>query len=143
MIRAQGTAARPETAHVLRRPFILVIDDEHDLREVLSEILTSDGYLVIAAHHGADALAKIDAAGALPDLILVDLMMPVMDGAAFLGKLAERGGAQAKVPVIVLSAAVQASQYVPAGIEVFRKPIDLDALLERIGVVCGGLKATP
>ena len=142
MVGAHETERRLQTVLPPPRPFILVVDDEHDLREVLTEILSSDGYLVASSHNGVDALEQLDAAVRLPDLILVDLMMPVMDGASFLRSLSERGGAQARIPVIVLSAAVQASQYVPATVEVFRKPIDLDALLARIQLICGARPAT-
>src|SRR5688572_2888298 len=80
---------------------ILLVDDDLNNREPLSQILTARGHRVVCAGNGREALA------ALPkervDLVLLDLMMPDMDGVTFLGELRKdpRG---AKVPVLVLSA---------------------------------------
>src|SRR6185369_3954551 len=59
------------------RPQILVVDDDPDILEALSEILEAEGYEVDRARHGQEALARIEQRR--PDLILLDLMMPVMD----------------------------------------------------------------
>ena len=66
-----------------RKPLILVVEDHDSARTALTKLLTSTGYDVVEAPNGSDALAQL-ATGPRPDLILLDLMMPVMDGWEFL-----------------------------------------------------------
>ncbi len=79
---------------------VLVVDDDADMRHRLRLLLERSGWLVQEAANGADALTRLRPA---PDLILLDLTMPVMDGFSFLHRLRETAGC-ADVPVIVLSA---------------------------------------
>ncbi len=79
---------------------VLVIDDDADARERMRRTLQRDGWQVREAENGAQALESLDAAR--PSLILLDLMMPVMDGFAFLRAL--RGRPDGNVPVVVLTA---------------------------------------
>ena len=68
----------PSPQNLERRPHILIVDDEHDNRELLEIVLRHRGYFVTCAPGGLEALASIrDSA---PDLVLLDLMMPLMDG---------------------------------------------------------------
>ena len=92
----QGEANVGMIEHKPRR--ILVVDDDATLLVVLSEQLRDDGYEVATARDGAEALRRLE--GGWPDLILLDLTMPRMDGLA----LARRIKAQADLPIIVLSA---------------------------------------
>ena len=80
---------------------ILVVEDDAEVREVICEILVEQGYGVVCAENGALALERVR--GARPDLILLDLRMPVMGGAEFLGRLRglDEGSA---VPVVIMSA---------------------------------------
>ncbi len=80
---------------------ILVIDDDEGARERLRFTLSRDGWTVVEAGDGQQALDRLD--GVMPSLILLDLMMPVMDGFDFLKRLRQRpdGGL---VPVVVLTA---------------------------------------
>jgi two-component system, chemotaxis family, chemotaxis protein CheY len=80
---------------------ILVVDDDSDILEALSEILEGEGYRVERARNGQEALEKLD--GERPALILLDLMMPVMDGWEFAARLRQRDGDR-DIPVVVLSA---------------------------------------
>ncbi len=80
---------------------ILVIDDDDGARERLRFTLSRDGWTVVEASNGQQALERLD--GVTPSLILLDLMMPVMDGFDFLERLRERPGF-AQVPVVVLTA---------------------------------------
>jgi CheY-like chemotaxis protein len=81
---------------------ILVVEDDDDIREVMQEALSSEGFQVDAAKDGLDALGKLDGDGRHPLLILLDMMMPKMDGETFLKTL--RGmPALAEAPVIVIS----------------------------------------
>ena len=106
---------------------VLVVDDEFDILEALKGILELEGYRVLAAQNGAQALRAMQEAS--PDLVLADLMMPVMDGLELL-KAARADPRLAKVPVVLMSALrpkVAQSEY---GWRAFlQKPFDLDALL--------------
>jgi CheY-like chemotaxis protein len=110
---------------------ILVVDDDVSIRGFLAEALQDEGYEVQTAGNGQEALAAL--AHWRPDLILLDLMMPVMDGWAFRAKQRLLPDV-ADVPVIVLSATrdlpAKAEQLEPAYL--FSKPFDLDALLTTI-----------
>lgn len=82
-------------------PSILVVDDDPDILEALSEILESEGFGIRQARNGLEALDLV--ANLAPNLILLDLMMPVMDGWEFAERM--RGRPEwARIPVIVLSA---------------------------------------
>lgn len=81
---------------------ILVIDDDRDSREVLSELLRAQGYTTLEASNGAEGLKRLDEAPEL-SLILLDLMMPVMDGWEF-RRQQRRHAVHADVPVMVLTA---------------------------------------
>jgi two-component system chemotaxis response regulator CheY len=82
-------------------PVVLVVDDDPDILEALSEILEAEGYAVQKARNGQEALERLN--GSPPDLVLLDLMMPVMDGYEFSRRLRQSalGGS---IPIIVLSA---------------------------------------
>jgi CheY-like chemotaxis protein len=71
------------TASPRRKPLILVVEDHDSARTALTKLLSSTGYDVVEAPNGSEALAQL-ATGPRPDLILLDLMMPVMDGWEFL-----------------------------------------------------------
>jgi CheY-like chemotaxis protein len=80
---------------------LLVVDDDANIREMLDMVLVSEGFEVITAAHGAAALTLLDQIR--PDVILLDMKMPVMDGWEFLRRYRQRPGQ--KVPVVVLTAA--------------------------------------
>lgn len=110
---------------------ILVVDDDPSIQGFLAEALTDEGYEVRTAANGREALTILREWR--PDLILLDLMMPEMDGWAFRGEQRAMPGVS-DVPVIVLSAArdlnAKTRDLDPA--EVFSKPFDLEALLGTI-----------
>ncbi len=85
---------------------ILIVDDDNDLREIFSSSLELDGHTVLQATNGQvalDILLTLETAE-LPDCIVLDLMMPVMDGNSFLKVLSSPSGASfSKIPVIVCS----------------------------------------
>jgi len=85
---------------------ILVVDDEHSIREMIKMMLDEDGYEVVEAENGRCALAE--ASTTLPNLILLDLNMPVMDGWAFARAYAAQPGPHA--PIVACTAAVDASR---------------------------------
>lgn len=80
---------------------VLVVDDDPDILEALAEILEGEGFEILHARNGVEALGCL--ASDTPDLILLDLMMPVMDGWEFAEHL-HRQDEWARIPVIVLSA---------------------------------------
>src|SRR5262245_60004073 len=114
------------------RPHILVVDDDPDILEALSEILEAEGYRMDRARHGQEALSRIDQRR--PDLILLDLMMPVMDGWEFSQALHRRGDCR-DVPVVVLSADRQAGAKanVVGARGFLSKPFELNELLRLVG----------
>lgn len=86
---------------------VLVVDDEDGIRQLLSEYLSRQGYEVEFATDGVDCLAKVDSFA--PDIILLDLKMPKMDGVQVIRRLRELG---IEVPVLVLSALADIGPYV-------------------------------
>lgn len=117
---------------------ILLIDDDSLLCEVLADFLELSGYSVNQAANGREGLERLAAADR-PDLILLDLLMPEMDGIRFLGELGKLP--QPLPPVLVLSASataniVDALQFdCVAG--VIRKPVQPPALIRRIADLIG------
>lgn len=109
---------------------ILLVDDEFSLVDSLKEILSWHGYVVFTAGNGEEALALMP--GVHPDLILVDYMMPVMNGVQMVTALRREHGYE-RLPVIMMTASP------PTHLEasglwnlVLRKPFELDELLDAI-----------
>jgi DNA-binding response OmpR family regulator len=121
-----------------RTPTILVADDEEDLRELVAYRLTRSGYHVIGAGDGQEALEL--AAARTPDLMVLDVMMPKLDGY----ELTRRVRAEAalrSIPVILLTARSQESD-IDRGFEVgaddyLKKPFNPDELVARVRAVLG------
>ncbi len=116
---------------------VLVVDDEEMIRESIVEILEDSGYQPIAAVDGRDALAKLKTANPRPCVILLDLMMPGMNGWSF--REQQRGDPElAPIPVIILSAnpdlASNARDLDVA--DYLEKPLRVAALLERVRHHC-------
>jgi CheY-like chemotaxis protein len=105
--------------------FVLIVDDDPDLLDVTSFVIENEGIVVETARNGEEALALLRA-GRLPGLVLLDLMMPVMNGWEFLAAVANDPVLQG-LPVVVLTAAEHAQ--VPGALEVLSKPMDLKELL--------------
>ena len=112
---------------------ILVIDDEIDILDLLEMLLTTEGYEVFQASNGVDGLLYADIHQ--PDLILLDLMMPGMDGYAVISSLKDKPSV-ANIPVIMLTAMAQAKEKIKgltAGAEDYiTKPFDTKELILRI-----------
>jgi CheY-like chemotaxis protein len=81
---------------------VLVVDDDRDVRELLAELLSQEGYHVIMAASAEEALARLDTV--IPDLVVSDLMMPGMDGSELLARLGS-DPRYATIPTILLTAA--------------------------------------
>ena len=112
-------------------PRILIIEDELPMRTALADLLTSEGHRVLVAADGAAGLAR--ALAEQPDLILLDVMMPRLDGFALAGELRRLGRS---TPILMLTAKGQVDDRVrglDAGADDFlTKPLDEVALLARV-----------
>lgn len=114
--------------------YILVIDDEQDVRDFLSDLLGDQGYSVRLAEDGVQAMEMIKEE--TPDLILLDLMMPRETGTDFYRQIHRKKEFES-VPVIVISGLP--GRYVAVGksVPVFDKPIDEAKLLEKVKKTIG------
>ncbi|WP_437907639.1 response regulator [Sorangium sp. So ce327] len=116
---------------------ILVVEDDLDIRSILTQLLVFEGYDVEEAADGAEALALLRR-DAPPALILLDLMMPVMDGWQLRAEL-QRDPSLASIPVVIVSADVrveqEASRLRVAGL--LKKPLQIEPLLELVHRICG------
>jgi two-component system, chemotaxis family, chemotaxis protein CheY len=106
---------------------ILVVDDDYAIRMAVAEILQFEGYSVVTAANGAEALEAIDRLH--PSLVLLDMRMPVLDGWGFARELRARG---VKLPILVMTAARSASRWAQEiGAQGYlAKPFDLPELLK-------------
>jgi CheY-like chemotaxis protein len=108
---------------------VLIVEDDADAREMMAQLLSAEGFEPRLAVNGRDAIDQL-AAGFTPDVILLDLMMPVMDGQHFLEQC-RRDPRCAGIPVIVLSATSDRTPHVEAS-AVFRKPLDFARVLDTV-----------
>jgi CheY-like chemotaxis protein len=116
----------PMSPATQERPVVLVVDDDDGIREGLSEMLEDAGFATVGARHGLEALTLLGTMSAPPTFILLDLMMPIMDGWAFCNSR-EKSRALSEIPVIVISATDIADWNRPPGVDAFLpKPIDVD-----------------
>jgi CheY-like chemotaxis protein len=121
----------PQTA--TRCP-VLIVEDDEDLREMMAQMLTLEGFESAAVANGREALEYLQDAEK-PDVILLDLMMPVMDGWEF-RRQQQADPAIAPVPVIVLSALDQARASTLEADAFLKKPLDFDHLLSLVRNYC-------
>jgi CheY-like chemotaxis protein len=113
---------------------VLIVEDDADLREMMAQLLAIEGYNAETVANGRAALDYLRK-GDFPEVILLDLMMPVMDGWEF--RRRQREDPQlAKVPVVVLSALDPARAADLGGAAVLKKPLDFDRLLELVRQYC-------
>jgi len=116
---------------------VLIVDDDKDIRDTIQELLQDEGYSVATAENGAAALDRLR--HVRPQLILLDLTMPVMDGITFREEQLN-DDALAAIPTIVMSARTDPGK--DAGPLLVRaclsKPLDLDELLTLVAHYCRG-----
>ena len=119
---------------------ILLVEDDSDLREATASALEESGYRVATAVNGLEGLEWLRDTEHRPLLILLDLMMPIMDGWQF--RIEQRKDpALAAIPVVILSAMVNASMH--DGDEAMQKPVKLKSLLALVARYCGTGLAAP
>ena len=104
---------------------MLVVEDDDDMREAICEVAVRAGLGAVGARNGLEALHVLERCGRLPDLVLLDLRMPVMDGWEFLRR---RSPEVAAIPLVVLTGA--GGSHVPAGLPTLHKPITCELLLD-------------
>jgi len=119
-----------------RERIVLVVDDDPDILQTLALCLSSEGYQVLMASNGQEALELLRREK--PSVILLDLMMPVMDGWQFVTEMDQRGWR--KAPLLILSAdrAVQGHANRLRADAFLAKPFDLDELLGKVSQLTGG-----
>ncbi len=114
-------------------PTVLVVDDDPGIRESVTEVLSAEGYRVLEAPDGEEALVRLDG---LEErcVVLLDLAMPRMNGLELLNELSRRGRSE-RFPVVVMSANAHPRELeFPQVVALLRKPFELDELLRWVEV---------
>lgn len=109
-------------------PSVLVVDDDTEVREAIRDVLEDEGFVVRCGGNGREALEALQS-GDVPDAIVLDLTMPIMDGYEFLQRrlaLSELAG----VPVVVVTASMNPK--LEQDVTFVRKPIDIEALVAAV-----------
>ncbi|CAM4231948.1 response regulator [Corallococcus exiguus] len=109
---------------------VLVVDDEQGILEALADLLREEGYRVLTASHGREALERL--AEVKPDLVLTDWMMPVLDGPALIARI-QQDPTLRQIPVLGMSAVdVSGLKRLHPGMEFLQKPFDIRALMKMV-----------
>jgi CheY-like chemotaxis protein/ribosomal protein S27AE len=112
---------------------VLVVEDDAGIRESVCQILEDEGFPTVSACNGKEALARLRTLTPLPRLILLDLMMPIMNGWEFY-ELISRDKSVSSIPVVVMSA--QETDVYAGSLRLLRKPLALDQLLSTVNEIC-------
>ena len=112
---------------------VLVVEDDLDIRTALTGFLKEEGYEVVTAENGRQGIEAME--HEKPGLVLLDLMMPVMNGWQFLEEKSHLTKDFSKIPVLVISA-VPGSPSIPGAMGFLKKPIDLDRLIDFVELYC-------
>lgn len=129
------SAARPtRDREAAQRRLVAIVEDDVEFRNMLRELLEEEGYRVIALANGAEALAALRG-NVAPNVILLDVSMPVMDGFDFLRHRSE-DPKLAAVPVVLVTNAKPHERPTVGVSDVVRKPIDIDEILFAIKRYC-------
>ena len=121
-----------------RSAVVLVVDDDADIRDAVREVLEEAGYATLEASHGREALELLQRAEVKPHLLLLDLMMPTMDGWQLRARLLE-DPVLATLPVVIMTAhagVLRAVANAQPATPVLSKPIDVGRLLELVATYC-------
>ncbi|MBZ4423248.1 response regulator [Myxococcus sp. RHSTA-1-4] len=119
---------------------LLIVDDELAIVEALQDILSVEGYDIVTAFNGEEGLERM--ADAKPDLVLLDLMMPVMDGREMLRRMREDASLR-DIPVVVMSAGRISDEERRSSARFLAKPFELDELLDTIAELLGSRESQP
>ena len=117
-----------EEQETTERPLVLVIDDDEGIREGIVDLLDEAGFAAVGACNGLEALNFLAESRRKPALILLDLMMPILDGWTFC-KVRQGVAMLMEIPVVAISAAPMNGAYEPLRVDAtLPKPFDPDAL---------------
>jgi CheY-like chemotaxis protein len=116
------------------KELVLVVDDEAEARDFLSQILEFEGFEVRSFPNGAEAWSYLVGAEE-PCLIILDLRMPVMNGPQFRAAML-KDARLASIPVVVVTALEPPAAVDLSAVRVFRKPVDVDALIKVVRQHC-------
>ena len=116
---------------------VLVVDDDPDIRDILVQVLEEEGYRVAGASNGREALSYLRSTPKPPCVILLDLMMPIMNGWQFRVEQ-QRDPEISGIPVVVITATGDAQRKAANvdAAEVLEKPIELDRLIAAVARAC-------
>jgi CheY-like chemotaxis protein len=112
---------------------VLIVEDDAGIRESVCQILDDEGFPTVSASNGKEALALLRSLSVPPRLILLDLMMPIMNGWEFY-ELISRDKSMSSIPVVVMSA--QETDVYSGSLRLLRKPLALDQLLATVNEIC-------
>ena len=117
-------------------PLVLIVEDEEAIREVIADVLRDRGFRVMRASNGAEALGCVEQTR--PDVMVLDLLMPVMHGWAFMEEYAERtGGVPIPIVVVSVNPALPRS-FARFGVRhIIAKPFNVDELIEAVEDAAG------
>ncbi len=142
MLPSQRSATRGLPADNRIAPFrpklILIVDDDPDLRATVRAVLENEGYRTAEAEDGREALAFIQGAEDKPALLLLDLMMPTMDGWQLRARL-RADSALATIPIVIMTAhagVLRAVSNAKPEPRVIPKPLDVERLLQIVATYC-------
>lgn len=128
---------QPEHDHVAASAEILIVDDQHEITDLVADALLDEGYRVRVAHDGTSALAEIKARR--PDLLLLDVAMPAMTGDQLLIHL--RRVESLDLPIIIMTADRAPERFRALGADqILRKPFDLGHLLQLVASYASQLR---
>ncbi len=114
---------------------VLVVEDDVSIREVMTDVLQKNGFRVLLAANGSDALKQLETAR--PDAVVLDLLMPVMHGWAFMESYLEKTDGQ-PIPIVVVSVnPALPRSFNQLGVrQVVAKPFEVESLLEAVEQAC-------
>lgn len=132
--KAVSCKALPNPLPAAKR--VLLVEDDVDIQEAMLDILTEEGFEVATAGHGQDALSLLQSGAFSPHIILLDLMMPVMDGWTFRERQMADNRLQ-QIPVVVVSAdrGARAKAEAMKVSACLTKPVDLPQLLDTLSAL--------
>ena len=113
---------------------VMIVDDDEAIRETLRDIIEDQGYHVVCCENGQAALATLLGQGEAPCMILLDLMMPVMDGWSFRREQLSDPRV-ADIPIVVITASEETNGTF-ADVPILKKPLEYDAVIRAVSERC-------
>jgi len=140
MVSERTTSVERIPRPAVRRRSVLVLDDDRDVSQTIKDVIEDQGYRAICVGNGREALAVLEQEH--PDLMLIDVFMPVMNGVEFL-KVIKNNALLSKIPRVIMTAANDRMIGVKEDVSVIYKPVDFDALKRLLHKYCEAAPALP